>query len=256
MPRLGMRWPGFRKVRRQVCKRVRRRIAELNLESVAAYEDYLLGHGAEWARVARRCRITISRFYRDQAVFCSLAGEVLPALQDQAVAGGQRTMRGWSVGCASGEEPYTLALLWELQLKQETGCDLQIVATDSDPLLLSRAKTACYHASSLKELPAPLLGRGFDRQGERYCLRPEIRSRVAFLCQDIRDGALPGPFALILCRNLAFTYFAKELQSRLLSTFHHCLVPDGALIIGCHEALPRNGLFLPWPRAPHVFQKI
>ncbi len=68
-----MRWPGFRKVRGQVCKRVRRRIAELNLESVATYEEYLLDHGEEWAMVDRMCRITISRFYRDQGVFSSLA---------------------------------------------------------------------------------------------------------------------------------------------------------------------------------------
>jgi chemotaxis protein methyltransferase CheR len=172
LPRLGMRWSGFRKVRGQVCKRVRRRIAELNLESVAAYEEYLLGHDEEWAMVDRMCRITISRFYRDQGVFSSLAEEVLPALQDRAAARGERNMRCWSVGCASGEEPYTLALLFELQLNKEARGDLRIVATDSDPLLLSRARAACYHSSSLKELPAPLLTRGFQRQGERYCLRP------------------------------------------------------------------------------------
>lgn len=255
LPRLGMRWPGFRKVRRQVCKRVNRRLGELNLDGVAAYEEYLLGHGEEWAIVDRMCRITISSFYRDQGVFGCLAEEVLPTLLDQVMARGGKRLRCWSVGCASGEEPYTLAMLWELQLKECRECDLQIVASDSDPAMLSRAKAACYTPGSLKELPAALLDPGFQGQGKHYCLRPEIAARVDFVCQDIREGALPGPFDLILCRNLAFTYFAEELQGRVLSSLHRCLAPGGALVIGCHETLPTNALFTPWPNATKVFQK-
>ncbi len=255
LPRLGMRWPGFRKVRRQVCKRLSRRLGELNLEGMANYEEYLLSHGEEWAILDRMCRITISRFHRDQRVFRCLAEEVLPALLDQVMAREVKRLRCWSVGCASGEEPYTLALLWEMQLKEGRECELQIVASDSNLDMLSRAKAACYDLGSLKELPAGLLAHGFQRQGTQYCLRPEIADRVDFVCQDIRQGTLLGSFELILCRNLAFTYFAEELQGRILSTLHDCLAPGGALVIGCHENLPANALFTPWPNAAKIFQK-
>src|SRR5438477_9810042 len=111
LPRLRMRWDGFRKVRRQVCRRIERRSRELGLTDLAAYRDYLERRPDEWARLDALCRVTISRFYRDRETFAALEQEVLPAL-----ARGGAEIEVWSAGCASGEEPYTLALLWKLEL--------------------------------------------------------------------------------------------------------------------------------------------
>ena len=102
LPRLGFRWPGFRKVRRQVCRRIRRRIAALDLEGFDDYRRYLETHAQEHAKLDRLCRITISRFYRDRRVFERLEREALSRLAANAQKR-RATVRAWSAGCASGE---------------------------------------------------------------------------------------------------------------------------------------------------------
>ncbi len=122
LPRLGMRWPGFRRVRGQVCKRLRRRMAELGLRDLADYRALLETHPEEWTRLDGLCRISISRFYRDQGVWRTLEREILPRLADRARARGETRLRIWSAGCASGEEPYTLALLFAFSHEGLTEC--------------------------------------------------------------------------------------------------------------------------------------
>ncbi|UCG87869.1 MAG: chemotaxis protein CheR, partial [Gemmatimonadota bacterium] len=109
LPRMQLQWPGFRKVRRQVCKRISRRMQELGIASTAAYRSFLRSNPAEWRTLADLCRVTISRFYRDKAVFHTLASSVLPELMEQAESRGDEVLTAWSAGCGSGEEPYTVA---------------------------------------------------------------------------------------------------------------------------------------------------
>nr|MDA8165433.1 chemotaxis protein CheR [Desulfobacteraceae bacterium] len=102
LPRLDLRWPGFRKVRGQVCKRLARRLIELDLPDLAGYRQLLATRPAEWEILDSLCRISISRFHRDRRCFEELAGEVLPEIVRQAQATGG-PVRIWSAGCASGE---------------------------------------------------------------------------------------------------------------------------------------------------------
>lgn len=137
LPRLRLRWPGFRKVRGQVCKRVRHRLQELALADVAAYCAYLESHPAEWEVLDGMCHITTSRFYRDKGVFDFLARQVFPEIARMVLEREEKTLRCWSAGCASGEEPYTLALLWQLYLKPRfPDLSMRIVATDADAAML------------------------------------------------------------------------------------------------------------------------
>jgi chemotaxis protein methyltransferase CheR len=238
LPRLGLHWLGFRKVRRQVCRRVSRRIADLGLGGADAYRSYLERNAHEWDALAGLCRVTISRFWRDRAVFEALTDVVLPALGPSVSA--------WSAGCASGEEPYSLVLA-----ATEACVEIHVVATDVDPLLLERARKACYPESSLRDLPANLRARAFEDR----CLRPEYREPVDFLRHDVRDGAPGGPFDLTLCRNLVFTYYADELQRELGRRLARSLRADGALVVGAHEAVPDalDGV-APWPGARGVYR--
>jgi chemotaxis protein methyltransferase CheR len=105
LPHLGMRWAGFRKVRRQVCQRARQRARELGLSDLNAYRIYLDTHPDEWAVLDSLTPIPISRFYHDRGTFVFLAHDVLPALAAQALDDGRDTLDVWSAGCASGEEP-------------------------------------------------------------------------------------------------------------------------------------------------------
>ncbi len=256
LPRLRFRWPGFRKVRRRVCKRLERRFREVGVPDHAAYRAYLERHAEEWLVVEKLCTITISRFYRNRGVFQTIEREVLPALAQMAVPQDMRTLRCWSIGCASGEEPYTLSIIWTLGVRERVPCDIRIIATDIDADLLARARLGCYPASSVKELPDHWLAEAFTRSNGLYCLRTIQREPVVFLHQDIRTMAPDGPFHLILCRNLAFTYFDDPLQREVLATIQARLVPGGALVIGSTEALPAPAVeFTTWGASRGIWRR-
>ncbi|MEE8248088.1 MAG: CheR family methyltransferase [Alphaproteobacteria bacterium] len=241
LPRLGLRWPGFRKVRRQVCKRVARRMAALGLAQVAAYRAYLEREPSEWAVLDGLCRSTISRFWRDRGVFEHLGARVLPELARRAGAAGRETLGAWSAGCASGEEPYSLKILWELGPGPHfPGLRLKVTASDADANLLRRARAGRYGGGSLEELPAAWREAAFAPEGELYRLRPRFRADIAFARQDIRRRMPKGPFDLILCRNLAFTYFDEAGQRRLARRLARRLRPGGVLVLGKHETVPEG----------------
>lgn len=247
LPQMRMRWAGFRKVRRQVRKRLSRRLRELGLASLGDYKEHLGAHTEEWTVLDGFCRITISSFYRDRAVFDTLRDPVLPELGRKALARGGAVVHAWSAGCASGEEPYTLSLAWELDaMRQAEGTELTIVATEIDPAMLTRARAACYSERALEPMPPEWVEEGFERLGDEICLRTRFKRRVEIVGQDIREEMPTGPFDLILCRNLVFTYFEASLQVAVLERILHRLLPSGMLVIGAHEALPPGE----WPLEP------
>jgi chemotaxis protein methyltransferase CheR len=112
LPKLGLRWAGFRKVRGTLRKRLTRRIRELKLLSLAAYRQRLGTDRSEWRQLESLCRIPISRFYRDKAVYDILASEILPTCAQAARSRNVKALLVLSAGCASGEEPYTISLIW------------------------------------------------------------------------------------------------------------------------------------------------
>ncbi|MGW8183458.1 MAG: CheR family methyltransferase [Burkholderiales bacterium] len=254
LPRLGLRWAGYRKVHKLVCKRLGRRLKELGLPALSAYREFLEDNPSEWAVLEQLCHVPISRFCRDRGVFADLEGTVLPALAEAARA--RRELACWSAGCASGEEPYTLALLWRLRLRQRfPDIALRILATDADAQLLDRARTGCYSPSSLKSLPAELLAAAFVPQGRQLCIGEEFRF-VEFLQQDLRQEMRPAVFDLILCRNSALTYFASALQGQVMAELVGRLRLGGALVIGIHESLPEGVTGLePWPGTRAIYRR-
>jgi chemotaxis protein methyltransferase CheR len=257
LPSIGLRWAGFRRVRRQVCKRIGQRLRELTLGDCATYRRYLADHPAEWAVLASLCRIPISRFARDAPVFSGLERDLLPRLVADALGRGSHCLRVWSAGCAAGEEPYFINLVWRFSAAASCPrCDLEILASDADAHQLERARIGCYRTSSLKEVPLRWREEAFFPSGRLRCLKPEFRQSVKFERQDIRESMPPGPFDVILCRNLVFTYFAEDEQSAVLDRLIDRLVPGGALVIGVREKLPRaTPRLIPWDPVPGTFRK-
>jgi len=240
LPKLDLRWAGFRKVHGQVCKRLKRRVRDLGLNGFAAYRSRLDADPQEWRILDECCRISISRFFRDRSVFDALRKRVLPEIATRAKRE-RREARCWSAGCASGEEAYTLKILWDLEVA--SGCPgvaLSIIATDIDEIVLRRAREGCFREGSLRELPKNLAAEAFDRDGDRFFVRPRFREGVTFLSQDMRVEAPSGPFDLVLCRYVAFTYFAPALQQNVLTRLLETVLPHGYLEIGTHERLPEG----------------
>ncbi len=256
LPRLARRWPGFRKVRRTVCKRIARRLQALNLGGPRDYRAFLERHPGEWPVLDALLPITISRFYRDKAVFDFLRAAVLPVLAREAAERGDKMLRAWSIGCASGEEPYTLLLAWHLDIEPVVhDMELRVLATDVDAAVLQRARAACYAGGSLRMLPAVWRELAFVREEDRYCLRPEYRAGIEFALQDVRAALPPESFHLILCRNLVFTYFDEALQQLTLERILMRLAPGGILIIGRHESLPATTTLTAWRAELGIFRK-
>ena len=257
LPRLGHRWEGYRRVRRQVCRRIAMRLKALGLVDASAYRKRLEVDPSEWTALRACLPVTITRFYRDRDVFRSLAAVVLPALAQAAQAAGERTLRVWSVGCANGEEAYSLSLLWTFGLQARfSGIRLAILATDIDAKVLRRAEAACYPQSSLKELPLDWQQAAFSREYDQYCLKPVYRTPVSFVQQDLLQEMPEAAFHLILCRNLAFTYFDESRQRWIASRLLDRLVPGGCLVLGSHERLPQGIAGLqPFPGARNCYRK-
>jgi len=257
LPRLHRRWQGFRKVRAQVCKRIDRRCKALDLAGPRAYRDYLERHPAEWEPLDRLCPITISSFYRDKAVFDFLGTALLPQLARDAHQHAARDLRALSIGCASGEEPYTLGLAWHFHVAPvHREISLHIVATDVLPEMLERARQACYSSSSLKLLPEAWRAQAFEPVAGGYCLRAEYRQGIEFMRQDVRTALPDGRFNLILCRNLVFTYFDEFLQRQTLERILTRLRPGGALVIGRRETLPSMTKLTTWSEDLGIFRKL
>jgi chemotaxis protein methyltransferase CheR len=256
LPRLELRWPGFRKVRRQVCKRLKQRMHELGLDNYPAYQARLEADPSEWPVLDACCHITISRFFRDRGIFEVVHRHVLPDIAARAKAEG-RAAYVWSAGCASGEEPYTLKILWDLEVASEyPGVSLSIVASDVDKTMLARAREGCFEPTSLHELHPRLIEQAFDRVGARYCVKPQHREGIELLDQDLRLEMPACRFDLILCRYVAFTYFAVPLQRKVLVSMLERLRPQGYLVVGSHEQLPSDVPELAaLEGAPQIFQK-
>lgn len=244
LPKMDYKWKGFRKVKRQLCRRIDQRMNELNIVDLSAYRDYLNSNKEEWKILDSFCYITISRFFRDRSIFNILQTEILPALAHDAVENKRKEISCWSAGCCSGEEPYTLQILWQLCIKHtvKEELDLQIFASDRSQEILERAKKGFYPVSSLKELPEEFINQAFQKIDDDckidYRIKEDFKESVQFQAQDIRYEAPEKEFDIILCRNLVFTYFEDSLQKAILSKLTNRLRNHGFLIIGTHERLP------------------
>lgn len=247
LPRLGMRWAGFRKVRRQVGRRIGRRLGALGLPDLAAYRARLERDPAEWRVLEVACRVTISCFFRDRGVWRDLETRVLPALARQSAG----TLRAWVAGCASGEEAYSLAYVG-----RAAGIALEILATDVDPILLERARAGVYPESSLREVAEPRRRDGFEACADGWRLRDRFRRGTTFAELDLASEMPEGPFDLVLCRNLVFTYWSETRQRAFVEGLAPRVVPGGALVVGAHETLPRDvAAFEPWEGAGLAYRR-
>lgn len=165
----------------------------------------------------------------------------MPQLAARRRERGRSDIRAWSAGCGAGEEPYSLAILWAHSAQpvfRLTRPD--ILATDSDPGILQRARAACYPFSGIRELPPDWRDAAFSHNDGQYCLHPDYRQAVRFLQHDIRASAPGGPFDLVLCRNLVFTYFDNALQVETAARIAAVLHDGGLLVLGAHEHLPED----------------
>ena len=252
-PLLGLQARPLR--RRGVRRKVERRLGAISLSSLGAYLGRVKEDAAERTQLATLLTVTISRFFRDREVFNTLEGSVIPDLLRRKGSG---EFKVWSAGCASGEEPYSFALLWKAKFeKNRPGVSLSVLATDIDGALLMRAKEGRYRKSSVREVPEEVVRDFFRPDGDQYVLSGSIRERVEFRRHDLpREDPFPD-MDMILCRNVAFTYFSKESQVKVLHKIFESLRGKGYLVIGKEESLPLHfpTMFIPAFPGKGIYQR-
>ena len=252
-PLLDLQWRRFQ--RGGVKRKVERRITELGLSH---FEDYLLKikkDPEEKSCLSQILTVTITRFFRDKKVFDILENSILPSMIDRKGAG---DFKIWSIGCANGEEPYSLSMLWKERFEKKfPPMRLTILATDINENLLKRAREGKYKKSSLKEVPEEILRRCFKIDNGFYILDRSVRESVEFKKHDIIHEKPFSGMDILFCRNLAFTYFLKECQIDLLKEIAASLKENGYLIIGREESLPLTypTLFVPIFPTEKIYQK-
>ena len=220
-------------------KCLRRRLAvRMRARGVHRYADYaalLEADPTEYQRLVHTVTINVSKFFRNPEVWQAIRSVVLPELLDRPGA-----VRAWSAGTATGEEPYTLAILVREYLadagRENEVARVDIQATDIDTDALEKARAGVYPALALVETPDAVRARWFQPGGPPYHLRAEIRSMVRFTHGDLINDPAPTDLDLVFCRNV-FIYFERELQESLLDRFVDALKPRGWLVLGKVETL-------------------
>ncbi len=253
-PLLGLQHRPFQ--RRGVKRKVERRIVEVGLSH---FDEYLLKvrkDPEEQGELSRILTVTISRFFKDIEVFNLLGTSIIPLIIKNKKERGE--LKIWSVGCASGEEPYSFLLLWKEKFEKNfPQIHLSILATDINEKLLERAKEGRYKKSSLKETPEEVIRRFFKIENGFYTLDESIRKSIEFKKHDIIHEEPFDGMDIVFCRNLAFTYFSKECKMNVLKKVSRSLRENGYFIIGKDESLPLTypTLFVPIFPTEKIYQK-
>jgi len=192
-----------------------------------------------WRKFIQELTICESYFFRDAAQMNALRQRILPELID--ARRDSHTLRLWSAGCASGEEPYTLALLLAQLIPDLEDWHILILATDINQAILDKARLASYNAWSFRQTEPEIIARYFTRQKDRFILSPAIRSMVTFSYLNLVENAYPSfenqtqALDLILCRNVNI-YLPTNVSKKVASRFYNCLSPQGWLMVGASEA--------------------
>ncbi|HID49347.1 MAG TPA: protein-glutamate O-methyltransferase CheR [Chromatiales bacterium] len=234
--RTGINLPEKRKSFLQTSLAIRMR--ELGFATYQDYLRYLLAgrRGAvEWEILVDRLTVHETRFYRDQKALELIRTRYLDTLSNQD---GPCRINIWSVGCATGEEPYSLAILVDSHLQRRRVEFFQaIVASDISSAALATGRQGIYRENRLRNLSAHTIQRYFNRVGEEhYQVVPEIRDRVCFTRLNLVRLAerKQAQMDIIVCQNVLI-YFARQKRLMILDTLARHLRPGGMLVLGAGE---------------------
>ena len=225
--------------------RLAKRLRELGLDSFSAYYDYLIqdGGGVELGELLDRIATNETHFFREPRQFDFLEEKIFPQWQAEAASSARsRHLRVWSAGCATGEEPFSIAMTLLDHFPTQAGWRIEIFATDLSSRALYAARTAVWPIAKAKEIPPGYLKRfmlrGTGSQQGNMKAGPEILGAVRFEQLNLHDEVYPsiGSFDLILCRNVLI-YFDAASRAGVIERLLDHLAPTGYLFVGHAESL-------------------
>ena len=217
-------------------RRISKRMQMAKLSDLGRYAAYLHTSSAEVAALHKDVLIGVTSFFRDAAAYEALRTTVIPQLCTSLPA--RATVRAWSVGCSTGEEPYSVGalLLAELNRRERSDLDVKVFATDVDTDALRIAAAGIYPISALLDVPNEIVSHYFVKEGDSYRVSEKLRRVVIFSRHNICRDPPFNRIDLISCRNLLI-YLKPPVQRQILEVFRYALKPEGCLFLGHSETL-------------------
>lgn len=214
-------------------KQMKRRIDALILKHGynSSYIDYVKGLKADtdlYNEFINYLTINVSEFYRNPEQWEVLKNEVFPLLLDN-----KRTQKIWSSACSTGEEPYTLVMSLADFMPLN---NIKILASDIDKEALRKAKAGIYNEKSLDKLPHKYILKYFDKAGDSYIVKDEVKNRVEFMQHNLLKDPYPDNCDLIICRNVLI-YFTEEAKHYVYRHFNKAMKANGVLFVGSTEQI-------------------
>jgi two-component system CheB/CheR fusion protein len=245
----GFDFTGYK--RASLSRRIRHRMQLVGLHTYPEYVDYLEVRPEEFPQLFNTILINVTGFFRDPAAWSVLQELVAKRLGGSNALGPYRV---WCAGCASGEEPYTLAIMLAELLGASAYTErVKIYATDVDDDALAQARLATYSEKAVEGVPAELLEKYFTRTGSSWVFNKELRRGVIFGRHDLVQDAPISRIDLLTCRN-TLMYFNAETQTRILNRLNFALKDEGLLFLGKAEMLLTHAnLFVPLDLKLRVF---
>jgi two-component system CheB/CheR fusion protein len=214
-------------------RRVQRRMQVVQVDEVRDYLAHLKENADEVQNLFNDLLIGVTQFFRDTKEFERLEREVVPRMFEGKGASDQ--IRVWVLGCATGEEAYSIGILLREHLaKVDETPQIQIFATDIDVRALAAARIGRYSKSIAQDVSPERLARWFVKEGDTYCVVKELREMCIFSSHNIIKDAPFSRLNLVSCRNLLI-YLNAELQGQVIPLFHFALAPNGFLFLGNSE---------------------
>lgn len=236
-----------------ILRRLDRRMSLHQLNDLEEYISYLGTSSQESHSLVKEFLIGVTRFFRDPEAFQLIAEEVIPAIFATKTA--EQQVRIWTPGCATGEEAYSLAILF-YEYMQQHNCfhDVKIFATDINASALEGASKGVYSAVSMADIPAERLQQFFTKKEDCYEIGRHVRSMVVFAQQNLIKDPPFAKIDLLVCRNLLI-YLKSNLQQHILSLFHFALKNKGFLYLGSSESIGEfSDVFTPLSTKWKIYQ--
>jgi two-component system, chemotaxis family, CheB/CheR fusion protein len=249
----GFDFSGYK--RTSLERRIQRRMQDVGISTYEDYQDHLEVTPDEFTDLFNTILINVTGFFRDKPAWDYVRAEIVPAVVESVSE--SEPIRIWSAACATGEEAYTLAMVFAEELGQDAfQRRVKIYATDLDEEALTRARQAVYPREALKPIPDELAERYFEAGPLGKMFRADLRRSVIFGRNDLVQDAPISKIDLLVSRN-ALMYFTPEAQARILGHFNFALRDTGFLFLGKSEMLITHAdLFTPYDLRWRVFRKV
>lgn len=216
--------------------RIREYVDEKGLGNGTDLLRLVRGSSIEYEALLERLLTQETSFFRYPAIYAAVEKRILPELQERKFWQNPRTLRIWSAGCSTGEEPYSIAVTLCESLKFAEAWDMEILATDISRRALRHAERGVYSKRSLQDEPEARVDMYFTSTKHGFHVRPRIRRMVSFAQMNLAESVYVGKFDCIFCMNVMM-YFSDERRLAILRRFYDALEPGGYFVLGHAETL-------------------